>query len=72
MHVIYLECPYLVSTVLRQCYVCMTCNTPTPGHPSTADDAWYWQKRILHIPFLHLGLCVIYAVLSQGSCGSLI
>ena len=26
--------------------VCMTCNTPTP---STADDAWYWQKRVLRI-----------------------
>ena len=29
--------------------VTCTCNTPTPGHPSVADDIWYWQKRILHI-----------------------
>ena len=26
----------------HQCYVRMTCNTPTPGHPSVADEAWYW------------------------------
>ena len=32
-----------------QCYVRMTCNTPTPGHLSAADDAWYWQKRVLRI-----------------------
>ena len=32
----------------HQCYVHMTCNTPTPGHPSTADEAWYWQKLVLH------------------------
>ena len=25
---------------------CMTCNTPTPGPPSRADNAWYWQKHI--------------------------
>ena len=25
-----------------QCYRRM----PTPGHPSAADDAWYWQKCI--------------------------
>ena len=31
----------------HQCYVRMTCNTPTPGHPSAADEAWYWQKRVL-------------------------
>ena len=33
---------YLCSTTLRVkatylCYTCMTCNTHTPGHPSTAD-----------------------------------
>ena len=27
----------------------MTCNTPTPGYPSAADEAWYWQKRVLCI-----------------------
>ena len=21
--------------------------SPSPGHPSAADEAWYWQKRIL-------------------------
>ena len=29
--------------------VCMTCNTPTPSHPSAAYDALYWQKRVLRI-----------------------
>ena len=24
-------------------------NTHTPSHPSTADEAWYWPKHILHI-----------------------
>ena len=22
--------------------------SPSPGHPSTADEAWYWLKRVLH------------------------
>ena len=34
---------------VHQCYVCMPCNAHTPGHPSAADDAWYWQKCVLHI-----------------------
>ena len=32
------------------CYTCTctcTCNTHAPSHPSTADEAWYWPKRIL-------------------------
>ena len=33
----------------HQCCVHITCNTPTLGHPSTADDAWYRQKRVLNI-----------------------
>jgi hypothetical protein len=31
------------------CCVRMTCNTPNPSHPSTADDGWYWQKCVLCI-----------------------
>ena len=27
----------------------LQCNTHTPGHPSTADEAWYWPKCVLHI-----------------------
>ena len=27
----------------------MTCNAHTPGQPSTADEAWYWPKRVLCI-----------------------
>jgi len=27
--------------VVHLCCTCMTCNTHTPGHPSTADEAWY-------------------------------
>ena len=53
----------------HQCCVRMTCNTPTPGHPSAADDAWYWQKRVLRIgwlPFLHLGLCDIWLFAAKG------
>ena len=23
------------------CCTCMTCNTHTPGHSNTADEAWY-------------------------------
>ena len=30
----------------HQCYVCMTCNMPTPGHPSVPDEAWYCQKCV--------------------------
>ena len=44
----------------HQYYACMKCNTPTPGPPSAADDAWYWQQHVLRIgclSFLHLGLC---------------
>ena len=42
------EYPYIFKA-RHQCYVRMTCNTPTPGHPSAADDAWYLQKRVLRI-----------------------
>ena len=55
----------------HQCYVCMIRKTPTPGHPSTADDAWYWQKRILRTKWL---LCLTsrpmsyMGVHSKGSC----
>ena len=31
------------------CCTCMTCDTHTPSHPSTADEAWYWPKCILCI-----------------------
>ena len=31
------------------CCMCMTCDTHTPGHPSTADEAWYW--------LIHVQLC---------------
>ena len=39
-------CVYIITclnniVVILSCYVCMTCNTPTPGHPSATDDAWY-------------------------------
>jgi len=47
------------------CCMCMTCDTLTPGHPSTADEAWYWPKHVLHIGRLELR-----AVCSVGSCGS--
>ena len=30
-----------------RCYVRRTCNTPTPSHPSAANEAWYWQKCVL-------------------------
>ena len=30
------------------CCKCMMCNAHTLGYPSTADEAWYWLKCILH------------------------
>ena len=30
-------------------HLCMTCDTHTPGHPSAADEAWYWPKCVLCI-----------------------
>ena len=38
---------YMVRSHL--CCMCMTCDTHTPGHPSAADEVWYWLKHILHI-----------------------
>ena len=32
-------CGLYIFKVKHQCCVCMTCNMPTPGHPSAADDA---------------------------------
>ena len=29
--------------------MCMTCDTHTPGHPSVADEVWYWLKHVLCI-----------------------
>ena len=55
---------YNTCTCIRhQCYVHMTCNTPTPGHPSAADDAGIGRNASCALGdfhFLHLGLCVIY------------
>ena len=35
------------------CVACTcTCDTHTPGHPSTADEAWYWPKHVMHIGWL--------------------
>ena len=25
------------------------CDDHTPGHPCTADEAWYWLKHVLYI-----------------------
>ena len=33
----------------RLCNTCMACDTHAPGHPSAADEAWYWLKCILCI-----------------------
>ena len=35
--------------LLRPAIVLECGNTHTPGHPSTADEAWYWPKYILCI-----------------------
>ena len=29
------------------CILCMIWQSPSPGHPSAADEAWYWPKRVL-------------------------
>ena len=47
-------------------------NMPTPGHPSATDEAWYWQKRILHtgrLSFLTSRPVWYMAVYSQECCG---
>ena len=44
------------------CCACMTCDTPTPGHPSTAGEAWYWLKCVLRIQ--HLGLKAVRGIRS--------
>ena len=33
----------------HRCCMCITCNTHTPSHPSAADEAWHWPKRVLRI-----------------------
>ena len=50
MHAYYQKATEFQKTSLKashRCYVCMICNTPTPSHPSTADEAWHWQKHVL-------------------------
>ena len=44
--IFFLRVLYIIKTN-RQCYVCMSCNMPTPGHPNTADETWYWPKHVL-------------------------
>ena len=34
------------------CILCMIWQSPSPGHPSTADEAWYWPKPVLHSGWL--------------------
>ena len=29
------------------CVFCIRQQSPSPGHPSAADEAWYWLKRVL-------------------------
>ena len=66
---------HIIFKASHQCYIRMTCSTPTPGHPSTADEAWYWQKCVLRtgwLSFLTSRPMQNIAVCSQESCGSLI
>ena len=28
--------------------LCMRYQSPSPAHPSAADEAWYWLKHVLH------------------------
>ena len=49
IHLLWYMYMYMYVYIVYLCYVHMICNTPTPGHPSAADDAWYWQKCILRI-----------------------
>ena len=51
--------------------MCMTCNTPTPGHHSAADEAWNCPKRVLCNGYLSY-FKASFAVCSYRSCGSLI
>ena len=34
---------------MHLCCMCMTCDAHTPGHPSTANEAWYRLKCVLCI-----------------------
>ena len=29
------------------CILCMIWQSPSPGHPSAADEVWYWPKCVL-------------------------
>ena len=42
------------STIIQppDCILCMIWQSPSPGHPSAADEAWYWPKRILRSGWL--------------------
>ena len=52
----YMYCKLCVCEDLRPA-ICVACawrviRTHTPGHPSAADEAWYWLKCVLHIGWL--------------------
>ena len=38
------------------------CNTHTPGHPSAADEAWYWPKRVLCIGCTYHSVCAVFLI----------
>jgi len=45
-----IHCNSSSHNVPKQCTILLyMCNTHTSGHPSAADEAWYWLKRVLHI-----------------------
>ena len=37
-----------VGAILFLRIYCTRLQSPSPGHPSTADEAWYWLK---HVPY---------------------
>ena len=40
------------------------CEIPSPSHPSTADEAWYWPKCVLRSGYFtyHLGLFFFFGL----------
>ena len=49
----------------HQCCMRMTCNTPTPGHPSAADNAWLAETCPAQ---WHIGLCDIHVYVYMYGC----
>ena len=67
----FVEDEYYQKTNEFQCYVHMTCNTPTPGHPSAAGIGRNLSCELHSVTFIFGPCDTCMAVCNQGNCGSL-